>query len=220
MHAETEAVHQRVEVVARVLRIERARQLHGAQHRRGKRHAEPTELRAQEAVIEARVVRDEQPALRAGAAPPGATSANGGASATIESSMPVNDAINDGMRMPGCTSVLHSSTISPCSSSTMPTSMTRCCAAIPPVVSRSTQATGPRNECACSAHGRRGVRHAFSPGHGRPARGSGSRVRDVGHGTRPTRDAARAAGRGRTSRSARPRPRDPLPPPCRRCCRR
>src|SRR5512137_2629674 len=65
--------------------------------------------------------------------------------------MPVNEAISEGIRMPGCTRVLHSSTISPCSSRTMPTSMTRCCAAIPPVVSRSTQATGPRNDCDRSA---------------------------------------------------------------------
>ena len=60
---ETEAVHQGVEVVARMLRIERARQLHGAQHRRGELHAEPAEFCAQEAVIEACVVSDEQPAL-------------------------------------------------------------------------------------------------------------------------------------------------------------
>src|SRR5262245_48299361 len=80
-----------------------------------------------------------------------ATSAKGGASATIASVMPVNAWIANGMRTPGFTSVDHSSTTRPSSSRTMPASMTRSRAACPPVVSRSTQAMRPASAPSAAA---------------------------------------------------------------------
>ncbi len=168
---EPEAFHQGVEVVACVLRIERARQLHGAQHRRGELHAEPAELRAQEAVVEACVVSDEQPPFE----PAPHFLRHVGKRRRIRHHRVVDAgerAIDDGIRMPGCTSVLHSSTISPCSSSTMPTSMTRCCAAMPPVVSRSTQATGTAQRSAPAAQWRPRCQAWVQPG----ARPSSDRI--------------------------------------------
>src|SRR3569832_1157263 len=53
--------------------------------------------------------------------------------------MPVSDWMNSGMCMPGLTRLLHSRTPS-ASTSMMPTSVMRSCAAAPPVVSRSTNA--------------------------------------------------------------------------------
>ena len=92
-------------------------------------------------------------APRGDGAPRARRSSNDGASATISLLMPVKFSINGGMRWPGFTRLLHCSTTSPPSSSTMPTSMTRWCAAMPPVVSRSMQATGPRSAAAPSDTG-------------------------------------------------------------------
>ena len=55
---------QRIQIVPLVLRKQGARQLDGAQHRRPEGDAQPLELVLQEAVIEARVVGDEQPACQ------------------------------------------------------------------------------------------------------------------------------------------------------------
>jgi hypothetical protein len=54
---------ERVEPVADRLGIEAAREAHGTKHVRGERHLDPAELVLEEAVIEARVVRDEEVAL-------------------------------------------------------------------------------------------------------------------------------------------------------------
>ena len=61
---EAVAGDQRVEVVAVVLRVEQARELDGAQHRRAKDDAEALELVLQEAIVETRVVGDEQAAFQ------------------------------------------------------------------------------------------------------------------------------------------------------------
>src|SRR3990170_6705075 len=61
----------------------------------------------------------------------------------MSSVMPVNCWIVHGMRTPGLISVEYSSTTRPPESSTMPASMTRSRKALPPVVSRSTQAISP-----------------------------------------------------------------------------
>ncbi len=53
----------RIELVTTFRRINRARQLYGAEHVRREAHAEALELALQKAVIEMRVVRDEQPAV-------------------------------------------------------------------------------------------------------------------------------------------------------------
>ena len=57
------AVHHGIEAVAALVGRQRAREAHRAQHRRAKAPLEASELAAQETVVEARVVRDEQPAL-------------------------------------------------------------------------------------------------------------------------------------------------------------
>jgi len=57
------AFDQRIQAVPRIFRIEAARQLHRAQHPGPERDAGAPEFAFQEAVVEARVVRDEQPAL-------------------------------------------------------------------------------------------------------------------------------------------------------------
>ena len=62
---QAEALDQRVEVVSRVLGVHRAREAHGAQHRGREAHAQAAELRAEEAVIEPGVVRDEETPLDA-----------------------------------------------------------------------------------------------------------------------------------------------------------
>src|SRR5512137_1713898 len=67
--------------------------------------------------------------------------------------IPVKASIEGGTRTPGLTRLLHSSTTTPPSRSTMPTSMMRWCTAMPPVVSRSTQATRPRSAGAARARG-------------------------------------------------------------------
>ena len=59
------AFEQRIEIVARVLRIELAREFHRAQHLRVEGHTAAAELVFQKAVVEARVVRNEQLALQA-----------------------------------------------------------------------------------------------------------------------------------------------------------
>ena len=59
------ALDQRIEIVALVLRIEGARQLDGAQHGSAEIDAEALELGFQETIVEARVVRDEQPPAQA-----------------------------------------------------------------------------------------------------------------------------------------------------------
>src|SRR5260370_24579493 len=63
MAGEPVALDQAVEVVARMLGIEPPRELHRAQRPRQVLQARALELAPQEAVIEARVVRDEQAAL-------------------------------------------------------------------------------------------------------------------------------------------------------------
>ncbi len=62
---ESVALDQRVEVVARVLAEQQPRQSHGAEHRGRELLAEAAELVAHEAVVEASVVRDEQPPVEA-----------------------------------------------------------------------------------------------------------------------------------------------------------
>ena len=118
------AAHHRVEVVAAVVGRQRAREPHGAQDRRAEAQPGAAELAAQESVVEAHVVRDEEPPLEARSMA-SATASKGGASATIASVMPVNCWIAYGMRTPGLTSVEYSSTTPPSSIRTMPTSMTR-----------------------------------------------------------------------------------------------
>ena len=58
--------HDRVQVVAALIGCQRAREPHGAEDRRAKAPPGAAEFIAQEAVVEARVVRDEEPALDAG----------------------------------------------------------------------------------------------------------------------------------------------------------
>ena len=59
-------VHHGIQAVAAFRRRERAREPHRAEHGRAKTPLEAPELAAQEAVVEARVVRDEEPALDPG----------------------------------------------------------------------------------------------------------------------------------------------------------
>ena len=84
------APHHRIEIVAPLLRRQRAREAHGAEHRRAEAPAEPPEFVAQESVVEARVVRDEEAAGETGLDGFSATASKGGASATMASVMPVN----------------------------------------------------------------------------------------------------------------------------------
>ena len=80
-----------------------------------KRRLEAPELAPQESVVEARVVRDEEPAVEPRLRCSRPRPRKGGASATIASVMPVNCWIAYGMRTPGLTSVEYSSTTSPSS---------------------------------------------------------------------------------------------------------
>jgi hypothetical protein len=64
-HAQPVALDQAVQVVPRMLRKQLARQLHGTQHRGAKIMAGALEFVLQEAVVEARVVGDEQAAFEA-----------------------------------------------------------------------------------------------------------------------------------------------------------
>ena len=57
--------HDRIEVVAALTGCQRAREPHGAEDRRAETPPGAAEFIAQEAVVEARVVRDEEPALDA-----------------------------------------------------------------------------------------------------------------------------------------------------------
>ena len=71
------AVDQAVQVVARVLRVQAPRQLYRAQRARLEAQAGALERVAQEAVVEARVVRDEDAPLEP-LERPGARSSNAG----------------------------------------------------------------------------------------------------------------------------------------------
>jgi hypothetical protein len=67
----------------------------------------------------------------------GSTSANGGAATTMASVIPVSTEMNGGIGDPGSTSVPNSPSTSPPRTFTAPISVIACCAAEPPVVSRS-----------------------------------------------------------------------------------
>ena len=82
------------------------------------------EFVAQEAVVEAGIVRDEELALEP-CEQVSAISAKAGASATMSSVMPVSAWMVGGIRRPGFTSVDHSPTLRPRSTSIRPTSVTR-----------------------------------------------------------------------------------------------
>ena len=102
-----------------------------------KRHVGLEKLAAQERIVETRVVRHEHRAVQL-VAHRGRDSAKRGASATISLLMPVKFSMYAGMGHSGFTSELHSSTSSPFFTRTMPTSVIRSYAALPPVVSKST----------------------------------------------------------------------------------
>ncbi|MNC86607.1 hypothetical protein D3C83_22790 [compost metagenome] len=72
------ARHQRVQVVARLVRVELARELDGAKNPAGVTVTGAPELVAEEPVVEAGVVRDEQLAVQTGQQRPGDLGEGGG----------------------------------------------------------------------------------------------------------------------------------------------
>ena len=104
----------------------------------------------EEAVVEARVVGDEEAAVEARARPRAATDENVGAPRTIASVMPVSAWIAGGIGTPGSTSERplvdpRRPAVRVGSTRTMPTSVIRSARGAVPVVSRSTKASGRAN---------------------------------------------------------------------------
>ncbi len=197
------AFHDGVQIVAREFGKQAPRQLHGAEHRRRERQARLGEFAAQERVVEARVVRHERRPLELaahGAGDLGETRRIGHHGvADAREGLDVR-----GYGRSGLTSELHSSSSSPPATRTMPISVIRSYAALPPVVSKSTNTRSSGRSSAAAIERQQGVVQIGTPI-------AGTLPRTAGSGA-PHPD--------RRRRSARPRWCGPPRPPSRRCARR
>ena len=192
--------HHCIQIVAHVLGEQAARQIDRAQTVGGKRHVRLARTRCER--TSSRNARCARRTPRRSFSPHlAAISANRGAPATMASPMPVKVLDVGGIGHSGLTSELHSSSSSPFGTRTMPISVIRSYAGLPPVVSKSTNAmrvSQPRPS-------------SDSKGGTDPAGGRGTRPRIAGSGAlRP----------GRSGGEHRSRSPDPLRPLFHRSARR
>ena len=130
------ALAQRIEPMPFVLRVQLARQTHGAQGLHVEQFPRTFHLMGQKTVVEAHVVGYQHGALQQ-VFHLRQQFHKTRAWATMVSLMPVSDSIKGGIGWPGLTRLLQRSATVPFSTRTMAISVMRSCVALPPVVSRS-----------------------------------------------------------------------------------